>query len=370
MDLPGSASGTTRRLSVLRWRGGDGPSAYLQAALHADEIPPLLVAHHLERELDALDARGAIRGEVVLVPFANPLGLDQFVGGTHLGRFDLDSGSNFNRGFPQLGAALAQRLEGRLGDDLAANTALVRDEVAALLAAMPAANTLRALQRRLFGLALNADLILDLHCDFEAELHLYLPANHWPQAADLALALDAAVTLLVDDSGGAAFDEACSDVFAGLARRFPSHALPNPLSVTVELRGERDVDDVLALHDARGLLHFLAARGVLANEAAFAVPGSPPSPFATPLEAVDVVHASCSGVVVFDVALGASVAANEPIGHVVVPGEGRREALRARTAGRLFARRGQRWVRAGQALAKIAGREALPWRQPGALLYD
>ena len=56
---------------------GAGPKATLQAALHADEVPGLLVAHHLRERLSALEAEGRIRGEVVLVPVANPIGLTQ-----------------------------------------------------------------------------------------------------------------------------------------------------------------------------------------------------------------------------------------------------------------------------------------------------
>ena len=38
----------------------------------------------------------------------------------------------------------------------------------------------------LFGLAVDADIVLDLHCDGEALLHLYTTPGCWPQAALLA----------------------------------------------------------------------------------------------------------------------------------------------------------------------------------------
>ena len=68
---------------------GAGPKATLQAALHADEIPGLLVAHHLRERLAALEAEGRIAGEVVLVPVANPIGLAQRVLHGTMGRFEL-----------------------------------------------------------------------------------------------------------------------------------------------------------------------------------------------------------------------------------------------------------------------------------------
>ena len=50
-------------------------NALAQAALHADEIPGLLVLHHLQRLLDQASVAGAIDGEVVIVPLANHAGV-------------------------------------------------------------------------------------------------------------------------------------------------------------------------------------------------------------------------------------------------------------------------------------------------------
>ncbi|MEE9475568.1 MAG: succinylglutamate desuccinylase/aspartoacylase family protein, partial [Roseateles sp.] len=77
-ELPGASAGTTRRLRSLHFgRGASGHKAYLQASLHADEVPPMLVAQALSERLQLLDAAGAIDGEIVLVPMANPIGLAQ-----------------------------------------------------------------------------------------------------------------------------------------------------------------------------------------------------------------------------------------------------------------------------------------------------
>ena len=60
---------------------GGGKKVYIQASLHADEVPAMLVAHVLRRELERLDAEGRVRGEIMLVPAANPIGLSQVVHG-------------------------------------------------------------------------------------------------------------------------------------------------------------------------------------------------------------------------------------------------------------------------------------------------
>ncbi len=86
--------GTRRSLTVHRFgTPGARPKIYIQAALHADETPGLLVAHHLIRRL-----RGAaVSGEIIVVPMCNPTGIGQIVEGVHVGRYALDGSGNFNR---------------------------------------------------------------------------------------------------------------------------------------------------------------------------------------------------------------------------------------------------------------------------------
>src|SRR5690349_23217564 len=71
---------------------GSGKKVYIQASLHADEVPAMLVAQFLRRELDRLDGEGRIQGEIILVPAANPLGLQQMIQGAPFGRYDLSTG--------------------------------------------------------------------------------------------------------------------------------------------------------------------------------------------------------------------------------------------------------------------------------------
>lgn len=57
-------------------------------------MPAILVTRQLQEKLALLEVQGRLRGEIVLVPFANPLGLSQQVLGQHQGRFDLSDGRN------------------------------------------------------------------------------------------------------------------------------------------------------------------------------------------------------------------------------------------------------------------------------------
>ena len=370
LRLPGQNPGTTHELTVLRWRGkAGGPRAYLQASIHADEIPAMLVAHHLERKLDALAARGKLLGEVILVPIANPLGLDQVLGGFHQGRFHFDTGRNFNRGYPRTLDAVIERLGKKgLGEDASRNVRAIRKALRAVLSEPGPADEHGAMKYALYCLAADCDIVLDMHCDFEALMHIYTGTALWPDARDLSACMGARVTLLSGDSGGDTFDESCSRIYWQLAERFPHLPIPPAcLAATLEFRGDRDVSDDWAEQDAENLIAFFAGRGVVDAPAAKA---SRKRAEATSLEAVDVVVTPASGILVWQRDLGARVAAGEVIGEIVVPAAQQRFPLVTRTAGLFFARRGHRYVRAGQTVAKIAGTEALQWRKSGALLFD
>ena len=368
LPLPFESPGTVRTLAVRRYGlPGARPKAYIQAGLHADEIPGMLVAHTLATLLE----QASISGEVVVVPVANPIGLDQRVHGTLLGRHTLDRGANFNRGFAGLDDAVATRVAGRLGADAAANVALIREAQAAALAGTPPRDAPEGWRHLLLSLALDADIVLDLHCDQESLLHLYTGHSLWPAATDLAGWLGCRLVLLSDDSGGAPFDEACSALWWRLAARFDP-ALPIPpacLAATVELRGRRDVDPELAAADAVALFRFLQGRGVVA--------GSPgPAPVCpaqvSPLAGVDRVTAPRAGVVCHRVGLGRLVTAGQVVAEIVDPvaadPAAARTPLVTRTAGLVWARAVARFAQAGDPVVSIAGPEALP--RTGSLLTD
>ena len=122
IDLPAPAPGVQRTLTVHRYgQSGARPRVYVQAALHADEIPGLLVAQHLLLGLEQAHCEGRIIGEIVVVPVANPIGLSQHLNGRLLGRFDFESTGNFNRGFPDLTGPALDQVRGELSPDLATN---------------------------------------------------------------------------------------------------------------------------------------------------------------------------------------------------------------------------------------------------------
>lgn len=354
LQLISASPGLKASLQVLRFGCvGARPKATIQAALHADEVPALLVAQQLRAMLEALEAAGQVNGEIVLIPYANPLGLAQHLHGQHQGRFDLKDGVNFNRRFADLAPAAVAALAGRLGADEATNVTLARVALRDAAAALPALHTVDDLKRRLLQEAIDADTVLDLHCDSEAVMHLYGLTPQQALCERLGARLGARAVLLATESGDSPFDEACSAPWLALQRAYPEHALSLAcFATTVELRGQADTDHGLARQDAQGLIDFLRDRGVLAGPPP-ALPAAHCEP--TPLAASESLVAPVAGVVVFHRAPGDAVAAGALVADVVDVDSGMVHAVHAQSAGVLYARIATRWAAPGQALAKVAG---------------
>jgi predicted deacylase len=355
IELAGASPGTRHTLTALHFGiSRQGPKAYIQAALHADEVPAMLVAQRLRELLGALEAAGRIKGEIVLVPFANPLGLAQDVLGAHLGRFDLRDGVNFNRGIPELGETVAQAVAGRLGSDAAANMALIRTALRDAARALTAQHPVADLKNHLLRWAIDADIVLDLHCDAQAAVHLYGLTPQADSCVELGALLGARAILLATESGDSPFDEACSRPWLTVQQRHPGKPVPLAcFSTTVELRGQADTDHATAQQDALALIEFLRRRGVLDG------PVKPlPQPLceATPLAASEPITSPCSGVVVFSVQAGETVQAGAHIADIVDAQTGAVQGLHAQSTGVLYARIATRWARPGMRLAKIAGK--------------
>jgi len=377
LPIPGAPVGTERHLTVHRYGApGARPKAYIQGSLHADETAGMLTALHLVGLLDALDPPGgdggAVAGEVVVVPAANPVGLAQVLAGIHHGRHALADGRNFNRGWPQLHDAVAARVADRLGDDADANVAAIRAAMGELLGERKARHEGEHLRLALARLGHDADLILDLHTDDEALVHLYQLPDHWPETEALAGDLGAAAVLLAADSGGGPFDEAWSTVFTRLAARFPDKPIPPACcAVTVELRGRGDVSDDLAARDAAALLNELRRRGIVRDTQPQAAPPACP---ATDLAATEVLHAPAGGLVAYRVRPGDRVTRGDIVAELVDPfapdPAAARTPVAAGTDGLILSRRIQKYAQPGDALAKIVGTPPLPGRQAGALLED
>jgi predicted deacylase len=358
--LPEATPGTQHRLSAChffppaRGEGGAHRKVYIQAALHADEIPSLLVAQALKQRLVELEERGLLRWETVLLTVANPIGLAQSVLGNHQGRFELATGQNFNRGYPFLAREIVARVEGQLGADAQRNVQLVRSAWREALEQWAVRTEFEALQQQLMLFAHDADIVLDLHCSKEAAMHLYTSESTWQEVMPLACYIGARATLLAADAGGQPFDEALSytwmQLHEQLGKRFP---LPiSNVVTTVEHRGNRDVSHALAAADAQAIVDYLTYVG--------AIDGTPPPlpplfASATPLAGSEQFHAPASGIVVYRAAMGDRIAPGDALFDIVDPITGDCTTLRSQTEGVFYMGRDSRFAKLGDVLGRVSG---------------
>lgn len=352
--LPSPSPGTERHLLVHRFgRPGARPKAYLHAGLHAAELPGIVVLDHLLQRLVEADAAGQVTGEVVVVPFANPIGLSQQIMMEVQGRYDLDTNRNYNRGFPNLTEEVVARVDGRLAEDGGANVAIVREAMAEALAARNDAREPEVLKAVLLGLSLDADLVLDLHSAWEALLHVLVTDVNWPDAEELTRQVGAEVVLVDRGNRMMTFKSAHVLVWKELARRFPGHPIPpGCLAAVVELRGQRDVDDHLTRPDADNLFHLLQRRGVVAGH-----PGPLPEAKTRALSSRGLwrLFAETFGILVYHRDLGDRVTEGETFCHIVDPETRSRTPVVAPVDGLLYARRSHRFTRQGAYFCAIAG---------------
>ena len=387
--LPVMTPGTTRSLPWLRFgRQGARPKAYLQAAIHANEMPGTMALHHLMPMLAAAQQEKRIRGEVIVVPAVNPIGHAQLVGNQHLGRYHLLSYENYNRNWIDLAPLVAERLgptlihpyvpsgenSTRLTGAGSETVRIIRETALAVLHEMPAQQELRRLRIEVQKLSIDADFVLDLHCDIFAVMHLFMNGRDFPEGAatrsgpayELAADLGSTATLYNEPYPAAlTFSGVHGALWARLAERFPEAAIPQAcMACTVEMRSQQDVSHALGHDDARNLLRWLTRQGVVDGD-----PGPLPGLAvpASPMEGMDVGYSPATGFLAYHVRPGARVGAGEAICDVIDPtdpgGESARTPVVAQTDGVLFSRRldgSLAWP--GMVLFRIAGARRLPHR--------
>ena len=350
--------GTQRALESFHFGPDDAARrVYIQGSLHADELPGMLVAWKLKQRLKALEEAGQLKAHVIVVPVANPIGLDQQLMDIPLGRYDFESVSNFNRGYRDLTDAIAESLETALTQDPAHNRDEIRRRFIAALDAIQATSTYESLHLTQQRLACEADFILDLHCDFHAVEHLYTTPAAWPDFEPLARYFGAKASMLATDSGGGSFDECFTLVWEQLRERFGDR-FPIPYgsqSITLELRGQQDVGHAMADRDAEAILDWMRYHALIDGDA----PPLPALPYpATELAAMDFLRAPAGGLVVFHMAPGREVKSGDLIAEIIDPISDAVHAVRAEQNGMFYARTQRRMATAGMIIADVAGHHA------------
>lgn len=342
------------------------PKVYLQAALHADEQPGILVLHHLLSLLKEADANGALLAQFVVMPMVNPLGMGGLSFNQHQGRYDAVSGVNFNRKWPSLYQAIKQPLAGKLGQDAEENQQLILNEVSKWLGAVKPVSALDQQRHFVMQEAYDADYVLDLHCDNDALVHLFAVPQLAESSHELATWIGAAATLMAENSGGGSFDEVWPGLWLEAANDNPNNPIPLKIkaSGTVEYRGQVDVFDSINKQDAINLYGFFQEQGLIGGELIAAKPEAATEP--TDLDATEMLRVDQAGLLAYVVELGDEVKKGQLIAELIaLEGDAafqQRTPIVAGTDGRVISRNMNKYVWPGCSIAKIVGKEKLESR--------
>ena len=355
-ELLAAVPGTTRFIHSFHYGPADAEGkVYIQSSLHADELPGMLVLWHLKRRLAELEAAGRLRRPIVLVPMANPLGLEQVLMDVPQGRFDNDSRENFNRFFVDVSRQVGDSVEAQLTDDVDNNLRLIRSTLVRVMASQVPTTPLQSLRLVLQTLACDAEVVLDLHCDFEAVQHLYLSPEAWNRVEPLARYLGARACFMAEEAGGRSFDECFTLFWSQLRARFPGRLAQPGFAVTLELRGVADVNHELAGQDCQGLIDYLTHAGAIQGAA-------PPLPALldqpTPLAGVEPLISPVGGVIVFCARVGDQLEAGQVVAEIIDPVTDHVMTVTCTRGGLLYVRSLRRMATAGMTIAHVAGVEA------------
>ena len=345
---------------------------HLQAALHADELPGTMVLHHLLPMLRQADDQGLLRARFTVMPMVNPIGMQNFSFYRHVGRYDLRTGVNYNRRWPDLFSLIRTQLSGRLNDDELFNVNLIRKAVQQWIEGQQPRTAAEQLRLLVLRECHDAEFVLDLHCDSDSLPYIYTSPELMPELQDLADWMGAAATLTAADSGGGSFDEVLPQLYRKVAQANPGKPVPMATATaTLEYRGQADVFDTYGADDARRLWGFLCGRNLVDAD-----PGERPrsAPGATPFEATEIVRVDRPGMIAYRVELGERVVKGQPIADLVALDGPEaymgRTPIVAGTSGFVLSRLQGKYVTRGSAVAKIVGSEPLPARRGAYLLED
>jgi predicted deacylase len=264
---------------VFHCRGrNEHPLAYIQANVHGAELQGNAAILALFEILEAETPRGSL----VLVPRVNPIAANQQVGDYVAGVYDLVTGANFNRSYLYLTGPSRSSSARYLDVDAfaAANrTAQVRDIRAGFRQALKTAleavrdeargwglDTRVELALAIQELALDADVVLDLHTGDRAPRYLYAPQG--VRAAIRAFGFPFVIEVPARFAG--ALDEAAfvpwqdlSEAFARVGRNDVPRLVDG---FTVELGSMNTFSLAEGRKDARRLVSALRYYGVLDGE--------------------------------------------------------------------------------------------------------
>lgn len=355
--LPGASVGNQAHIHLHRFGPTGGQKVYIQAGLHADEHPGLLVAQHLLKHLQQLEQQGALKAEILLVPFANPVGLRQCTFGHVVGRCDWHTGQNFNRNMALNNSQVLATLGESFGVDPMANDRIMRAGLKQLVEQRTDDFEINSLHKLLLSQSIDAHYVLDLHCDDVALPHVFYGAHQQTTGKALAEAMGFAICLEEDVTGTVAFDGTHTQPWVNMDQHLADQTFFQPcFAATLELRGNADVSPALAEQDCLGILNFLSHENLIDR---VATPKPPVTLMQLGVDQVRMVKALRSGIVTYRTPLATHLKANEAFADIVLLDHPTAKSIPilAPCDGYLFSATGHYFTTKGDTIAMLATHE-------------
>ncbi len=321
MSVGEMASGAKLTVPVYSFKSENNSAAsvYIQANMHGAEVQGNAVIFQLLELLQHCD----LRGNITLVPYANPVACNHKNGEYTLGRFDPITGVNWNRMY-HFNQSMIQPFAEQYLD---ANEADIRDDFKRFLVTeldqklahnIWGITTGQRIAYQLQRLAHQADIVLDLHTGPISSKHLYCP--EYAQAS--AEYFDIEHTILIDNDFGGAMDEATfcpwwslQQAFEKLGRNFTmGKGAFKRESFTVELGSQEQIDLDVAKEDASSILAYLHSQGVIDNQQ---YQPKAMTRYACYLKDYKAIYSPMGGMVDYLAEFGKPLAAGEPLARIL-----------------------------------------------------
>lgn len=238
-----------------------GPKVYIQAGMHGGELQGSLVAIKL---LDYLKDN-LQKGEVIIVPQANPYGRNQKMTDATVGRFDMVNGDNFNRMYWESDISTDTFLEENTFDNYEAAYLqfkhLLKERIHQKLSPTPWGNKFtHELAWNLQLLATDADIVLDFHTGPCATHYIYTPSY----CAESALSFNFPSYLVFNNDFAGALDEASScpvwDLANSWEKKTGEKVYPIKEAFTIEFQSQDRICGEEADRELENVLHYLASK--------------------------------------------------------------------------------------------------------------
>ncbi len=242
------------------------PKCYIQASIHGAEVQGNLVIHHLMKALKTLEQAGHLKAHITMVPFANPIGMNNKNVDYTSGRFDPVTGDNWNRLYFDHRFdydALAKQYQGQSTNDIKVD---FRAKILANLTAKrqqpQGLPTGQHMTLALQNLAHTADYILDLHTGPQSCRHLYAASY----ALESAKKLPIRHILSIPNAFDGALDEASFVPWWSLSEALAKLGEAHDFGIeafTLELGSQERLNSADAIADCHGILAWMEHKGLI-----------------------------------------------------------------------------------------------------------